>query len=392
MNNQNHGQDFVLIRLDPRSLITLIQARKTFEGISRLADNIARNGLIEPIGVVEYTDINLFQELVKELNLVWTSRMHVSSYNPLIIDKKMIWRVLNFGERRVKAMLQLYQLGCSACYDLYGKEDPGKCYYRHSPDGCFTTKLYRDLTPDRFLDLQFGENIYDPMPPGELAEGIAAYHTYRLSINKTVTMAQSARELGRDASTIRNSLMFATLPRAIRDSARNVGHYGIALEIARYSEAAEKNGKRLLSRELCDIYNHFLIHKFTLNMAKKYIDEKIGSFNQLELLDIMNQARDQQEIQLKRDLSRKATEFLYQAIKFWSNILTLCRYNKICKKYTPLTEETLLRLLYLLAKVLERVGRRLKNIKPSMVKRAELADKIFIKFQKDIEELLQIQD
>jgi len=130
----------------------------------------------------------------------------------------------------------------------------------------------------------------------------------------------------------------------------------------------------------------------TLSQVREYIKNKQDSIQQLDLLSIMEEVQIQSGEQLKRDLSRRATEFLYKGLAFWSNILTLCRTQRLCKKYTPLSEETLLRLLNIHAQVLQRVLRHLARIKPNQVERATFTDGVFEKTIEVTQRLLDYPD
>lgn len=384
-----------LTRLSAYGVNELVQARRTFnpDEISDLAHSIAQYGLIEPIGIVDYSSERRFDLLVSELNKVWSVKKDPASYKPIRIGRKKVWRVLIFGACRVRAMIWLSQNVCQKCAqsDDNDRIQHG-CIHRHFSDCCMDAKLYNNLTPQQFLDLQFNENSYHPILPGELAEGVSAYYRYLLLSKSDVTIAQAARRLGRNESTVRNALLFATLPQYIRTNAQNSGRYGIALAIAGYRDFAEKKDTHVSSRELCDMFTYFQTRGMTLSQIREYIKDKQNSIQQLNLLSIMEEVQVQSGMQLKRDLSRKATEFLYKGLAFWSNILTLCRTQRLCKQHTPLSEETLLRLLNIHAQVLQRVLRHLARIKPSQVERAQFADGVFQKTVEVTQRLLEYPD
>jgi len=385
---------YTLTRLSPE-VIQLVQARRTFNPveITDLAHSIAQYGLIEPIGVVDYSSERQFKLLVAELNKVWSVKKDPASYKPITIGRKKVWRVLFFGACRVRAMIWLSQNVCPVCAENDDKDHAQQgCIHRHFPDGCMDAKLYTNLTPQQFLDLQFNENTYHPILPGELAEGVSAYYRYLLLTNSDVSIAQAARRLGRNESTVRNALLFATLPQYIRTNAQNSGKYGVALAIAGYRDYSEKKDSHISSRELCDMFTHFQTRGMTLSQVREYIKDKQDSIQQLDLLSIMEEVQIQSGEQLKRDLSRRATEFLYKGLAFWSNILTLCRTQRLCKKYTPLSEETLLRLLNIHAQVLQRVLRHLARIKPNQVERATFTDGVFEKTIEVTQRLLDYPD
>ena len=78
----------------------------------------------------------------------------------------------------MRSLKMLWQNGCSDCQERFGKEEEGKCFWRHfrSKKMEVLVRIRENISPHQMQRLQLTENTYMPLPLHEEAEGYQRYY------------------------------------------------------------------------------------------------------------------------------------------------------------------------------------------------------------------------
>lgn len=208
----------------------LPQARRTFEEIKELAEDIADKGLMNPLIVARFNQEGC-ERFLAVINHLWQADLTTENLVRRVEKGENSFYILIAGERRLRALRYLQETGC-------GRDHGTKnCFEYHFPNQLVEIRLCLDIPPLQAIFLQASENIHMRVPPHE--EARFHYSLFKLirQVNDGFSLAAFARAVGRSESTIRNAIKFCELPLDIQKIVEK-GYvvYGKALEIVRLRE------------------------------------------------------------------------------------------------------------------------------------------------------------
>jgi hypothetical protein len=214
----------------------LDQPRRTFEEIDMLAQDIAIKNLMMPLIVVSW-DAQGAQQYIDLINKVWKTNRTLSDLKPVTNENDERYIVLLDGERRLRACKQLDTIGCTDCQLKFGKQP---CYERHFGTRTVRTSETRDISSVAALRIQASANMHHNVPLHEDAIFYQNYWGAVKEMNPKYTLAQTARDLGRNPASIRDALQYCKLPEEIQEyvKTKEIG-FGVALEIQRAIDVLE---------------------------------------------------------------------------------------------------------------------------------------------------------
>ncbi|MCR4312166.1 MAG: hypothetical protein NUV56_02680 [Candidatus Uhrbacteria bacterium] len=278
----------------PRDISPLSQWRKVFPNIPALAENIALQGLINPLVVAVFTRAEC-ERYIQAVNLLWGTSHAIEELPVSMLDGQPRYHVLIAGERRLRACRRLWDFGCDACRKRLGDEDPGMCFHRHLPDGIKVDERI-GMTPFAALSLQYAENNYEPPNYDEQATGYKLYFELLRVLTPALTVAEFARVVGRNPTTIGRMLRYCELPESVRVLVRDGEmHFSLALLFDRYAELVHDEAElaywvRVATEERLNV-------KTLRDRMKKSLEDKHsmqrGLFGNNDLASLQQQHRRQ---------------------------------------------------------------------------------------------------
>ena len=217
-------------------LNVLPQPRQTFEEIEFLAEDIARKKFLNPPTVADF-DRDSCERYISVINLLWGTQFQITELVSLEIGSEQHYYVLLAGERRFRACVHLWDVGCYTCIEKFGEQKDGSCFRRHFKGVEMEVRLCLNIPPRNALRLQFSENIHMRVPAHQEARAYTQFYRIEKEADPNLSMVDFAREVGRSPETVRGALRFCSLPQVIQDAVEDGAIvYGIALELARLQE------------------------------------------------------------------------------------------------------------------------------------------------------------
>lgn len=317
----------------PLSLVNVLaQPRKTFEGVSELANDIAEKGVFNPPTVACLSPEQAIVHLTA-VGVLYETSYRLEDLVPFEAAHGRVYYILLAGERRFRAHRHIWEKGCDVCRDQYGEESPGVCFGRHVQDQKMEVRLCLGINVLRALFLQLSENTHVSVPPHEEADAYAKLFRLLRHHDSTYPLAQFARKVGRGSETIRRALKYVELPQAIRqlverkDGARFP--YGAAIELARLRDALEETkdaAHALTDEDLLIEARVFFARGQNLESFRKYVQARIENARsgQLGLFGMPSpeEARREKRKLIRREAVRTQARFLDTAIQYASNART----------------------------------------------------------------------
>jgi len=305
------------------SVNVLPQPRKTFENIEELAENIATNGLLNPLIVACFTEEEV-ESYLKVINEIWGTFIHIKS---LIPDDLGYYNILIAGERRFRSLNHLWQKGCQKCSEEHGQEFSGVCFNRHFEDSKVGASLWKNISASKALFFQFSENIHKPVPAAEEAEAYQRLFVLIKRMNAKFTMASFARSVGRSIATISNAVKFCALPDLIQKAAKipvKQGGipYGIALQLSRLQRVGESEESMLwwMTKTVITGCN---VKKFKKSVTDFLIDKESGQQNFLVLIMTKEQEEAEKKSFIKRTVAKTTIREIWSYIAYFKRVLKL---------------------------------------------------------------------
>jgi len=305
------------------SVNVLPQPRKTFENIEELAENIATNGLLNPLIVACFTEEEV-ESYLKVINEIWGTFIHIKS---LIPDDLGYYNILIAGERRFRSLNHLWQKGCQKCSEEHGQELPGMCFNRHFKDSRVGVSLWKNISASKALFFQFSENIHKPVPPAEEAEAYQRLFVLIKRMNAKFTMASFARSVGRSIATISNAVKFCALPDLIQKAAKMPVKqggipYGVALQLSRLQKIGESEEGLLwwMTRTIIAGCNVKAMKK---SVDFFIIDKTSGQQNFLSAIMTEEQEKAERKSFIKGTVAKTTVREIWSYIAYFKRVLNL---------------------------------------------------------------------
>jgi hypothetical protein len=270
----------------------LPQPRKTFEHITELSEDIALKGILNLPIVARFTEVECIQYLAI-VNDLWKREFTLNDLVSVTEKDTIIYYVLVAGERRFRSCRRLWNEGCEMCVTMYGNELPGSCFRRHFEEGLLEVRLCLGATALQMLYIQLSENTHMSVPSHE--EAFAYHQLFSLlrSEDPAFTLAEFARRVGRDSSTVQRALRYCELPRSVQELVEmGALHYSAAVELSRFYLEGVKEEELLWWAQRGALYP--TVEEFRRVIGDHFSEIRQGQISILELFD-----RKQQE-EMKR--------------------------------------------------------------------------------------------
>lgn len=335
---------YIASRLSLSSIHVLDQPRKTFEAIPDLAENIALRLLLNPIIVAELTKEGL-TDYLSFINDIWKVHHSIDAFTSEQTPKGPRYYVLLAGERRYRACVLLWEIGCTACQEHARHHQPGDCFRRHFEQDTVPVSLCVNIDPQTALEIQFSENIHMQVPVGEEALAYAEYYRVLRGRTGSLSKADFARRVGRSASTISNALRFSELPESVQAHVRKKEiPYGIALELARLYVPLFTESERRHWLILALVRRNVTVQLFREQLTK-YIDEKLNGQMDLGLLMEAKQLELNRRAKTRRVISRATLLDIYAGMEYARTVLRTIKSGELGLPDSPYSIDSILRLL-----------------------------------------------
>ncbi len=211
------------------------QVRKTFSDIRELAEDIATRGMISMQVVFAFTP-EVTVRYIETTNLLWGTAHTMSQMILSELDGAPMCFVLVAGERRHRALTQLWNFGCRACRKaMKRKARNGGCFHKHFPGGFVPVALKVGYAIDDALTLQLAENSHKRPKAHEEAAGFRLLWEVARMRNPAVTVPEFARSIGHPTKHVSQGLLFTDAPQYIQHAvAQSRFPFSAALALARY--------------------------------------------------------------------------------------------------------------------------------------------------------------
>ncbi|MDD2696613.1 MAG: hypothetical protein PHE52_00435 [Candidatus Pacebacteria bacterium] len=335
----------------PVSLINvLVQARKTFEDIGNLADNIAEERLMNRLLVGKYTSETAIRQYLQILNYIWKTHYQLDDLVASVENGKNVWYVLIAGERRLRSHKLIWLEGCSDCREKYGKEEPGKCFQRH-----FHTKkmevevrIRENISPKEMQRLQLSENIHMALPPHEEAEGYQRYYSLLQVAYPDLSLARYARMIGRGQERITNALRFCGLFESLKDDIRSGKLlYGAGVSLAKLQEEGLNEEEVSWWRRRYDL-EHWKVSDLQDHIAKFL---RIRRSGQHSMFDVMTaeQVGITRRLQMRKVVAREIITAVWTWIHYFDIVLSYLKEDKLGQDESPFSIRSPVRMFKALA-------------------------------------------
>ncbi len=273
-------------------VIKFPQVRKTFEkeSLQELADDIAKNGLIQPPMIAKLSKEN-FAKYVEVFEKISKTKLLQSSYQFEETNTGEVWyHVLVAGERRYRAHMILWETGCTDCInsarDNKKTLEKGECFSKHFPQQLMESRVGINIDPEKAKSIQFRENHHVRPPAHEEAYGYRDYYDHLKTLNQKLTLKEFAERVGVSVEKVRRAIWFCELPDRLRQTVEDkMISYSNALELKRILQIESigfKERIKIINNEV----DFLLIHQKIKNEDyKKRVDNLISSFQMLTLFD-----------------------------------------------------------------------------------------------------------
>lgn len=303
----------------------LPQPRKTFEEIQELAENIAKNGLFNPIGVARFNLVDA-ERYLSVINKIWKSQFIIENLSPVNND----YYILVDGERRFRAFHYLW-------------ENDRDCFQKRFPQEEVPVSILMGFTPEKILNRQFAENTHHQVPPAEEAEAYRNFFSFLRYLNPKYSLTEFSRRVGRGVKTISQALAFCELPELIQAAAKKPVKqggipYGIALQLTQLQKAG------LDEEDLIWWATRALVSGYKVDKMKQLVDAKLIEMasGQNNLFGIMSA---EQESLAKKNLIKKTVEKnivseIWAYISYFRTVLGFFENGQLGLETSPFSDKS----------------------------------------------------
>ncbi len=340
-----HKSHLVSAWLPIRRINALRQMRTTFdpEELRSLADSITVQHLLHPLVVAQFTSEQALEHL-RVINRAWGTHYTINDLKATETEEGLFYFILAAGERRLRAVLWLWEKGCEAHREEYSPQPvpEGFCYISHFGDDRIPVRIRTDATPDIVLTVQLVENTAVLPLPHETAMAFSEYHPIWQVFNPKTTLKDFAKQVNRSSSTVSDYLRYAKLPESIHEEVKQgLIPFGIAVEISRLHEdgmGEEELGYWVLKAKA----GNFPIPDFR-EMVSNTLKERHSG--QTSMWDMMTAnavaAANMQDIRLI--LERQQSRGWHVAIGVRKRVIALVRDGKLGFRDSPFSSRSVVR-------------------------------------------------
>lgn len=347
-NGVNHRLKPAFLPMDEINILTQVRRTWSPEHVEELEEGICFiRGLLEPIIVVNF-DLQSAQEY-----LALTNRYYRVSHKlkDLVQSADSRYLIVLSGEMRLRAHRLIWEEGCSACRELYGREAPGKCFSRHlTRRKLVEVRLHRDIPVNLAMDIQLMANDYEAPPESEMIRGLGVRYRFKKDTDPNLTIAKFARSVGRSPATMSKYLKIYDLPQEIFElleppkSAASSGERprplissGIAFELAFLKEQGEKDLKWWALRAIAG------------RMKVEYFHRKVREYLAVKnqgVLDLFESSAEAaaKRAHIKMTVNQEMVNGVYGNLAYWRKVLTLFERGQLGKDDSPFSADSPTRL------------------------------------------------
>ncbi len=238
-----------IITVNFDSITVVPQSRQEFEKeqLLRIADSIARTGLINEMDVLRLSRDN-FRKYVRTISRLWIGRFSRSALRKLIYNAKRTNIVLVAGQRRLESIFLLWNDGCTDCKAKALKRgkplEKGECLLSHFESKKVEAKLLKNMSFEKAIQIQIEENIHEKLKPWEEAQNLRELFHYKKSQKKGLSITAFAKSIKRSPETVKKAIFYCELPKKVRKLVEEKKvSYGIAIELHRlFEDGMDENG------------------------------------------------------------------------------------------------------------------------------------------------------
>lgn len=342
------------------TIIVLPQARKTFEDIETLAQNIDEHRQLNPMIVARF-DLPNWQSYIDFLNRFWRTNIDLADTKSVIENGEEFFYVLLAGERRYRAcqLINKQYVFATACINI---------------------------PPVTALRLQASENIHMPVPPHEEARFYTDLFNFSKAEDPKYTLAQFSRDVGRSEEKIRKSLYFCDLPLKIQHyveqfyedrkngkKTRSGIPFAFAVEITRLQREVSASEDELSHWAKVAMTGNYRLPEFRDLVSKYLLDLKYGQ----TMLGLFTQAQERvfKQTFFKRVVAKELLPTIWERIAYLGQVGKLYDDGLLGKEDSPFSIKSPVRVYRSFVSEVEAYLPRFWNLLPRQ-KRVEARNKL----------------
>lgn len=301
------------MRIPLDAINTLPQPRRTFEEVETLANNIAFNGLMNPL-IVALFSVAQCNEHLSVINDVWGT--HIT------VEKLKMWKgkylVLLGGERRLRACRLLDSEGCD------DHRSCGGCYSIHFGNHSVKATVHEGIAPFNAIDLQSSENNYLRPSPHEEAEFYDKYFRALSRANgNNLSLTEFGQRVGRSRDVIRVALRFSRLPQKVREYVESGAMlYSFASELGRLKDFGMPNSE-IIEWSTRIVVNSPDKAKFLTQVRRRAMELQGHEQFTLAAMFAGEDEKELKKILRRKSIDRGTVLALYDSFKYFSRVLSL---------------------------------------------------------------------
>lgn len=316
--------------------------------IHELALSIDVEGVLEDPGAILLSTDEHSIEFLDVFNKVKKTSITLRDLRTFRLEGEEVRCVLIFGERRIRALLEIWEFGKPTIDRHLGQKRPGNYFRKHFGNDLVRLNCFENGDALKALSRQFAENTYDAPLPWEKATAETEFYTFNKLIaereGKKYSVSDYARERNLSYEVARSLINWTSLlpPDVQQLVVSGTIDFGISQQLLRVFRYAEKHIEDEVERR--QFFDAIVViasdSKKTCGSFKKDVDTWIADHrkdqiakdsNQYELSGLMQDAAQRANLLLsrKRELSR-STEMslrsLCSSVRTWKAFLDSGRF------------------------------------------------------------------
>lgn len=290
----------------------LSQARKTFDNIVELAEDITTKGgmLMTPI-VARYDEQHMVRYL-EVLNQVYGSSHELQG----LISQNGVWYVLLAGERRTRAYRYLVDAGEAVPW--------------------YWADVRVNIDPVAALEIQLAENTHRRVPPHEEADAVERLFRFEQTHQKA-TLRAFAKRVGWSEHKIRSALKFCSLPQKVQELVRD-GYlsYGMSVTITRLARVGVTE-EQLFEWALTAITHRLSQAELQARVDHYLLEQEQGQTSLLSIFD-SEQGRESTRAAHRRVVAANVLRAHIENQGYLARVLSLLESGKLAQAHSPYAE------------------------------------------------------
>lgn len=291
----------------------LAQARKTFDNIPELAEDIRTKGgmLMTPI-VAQYDEQHIGPYLTV-LNQVYGSSHELHD----LISRNGVWYVLLAGERRTRAYRYLVDSGEAVPW--------------------YWADVRTNIDPVTALEIQLAENTHRRVPPHEEADAAERLFRFEQTHQPQATIRAFAKRIGWSEHRLRAALKYCSLPQEVQELVRD-GYlsYGMAVTIVRLTRVGASE-KQLYEWALTAITHRLSQAELQARVDHYLLERQQGQTSLLRIFD-NEQGRESRRAARRRVVAANVLRAHIENQAYLARVLALLEAKKLGQDDSPYAE------------------------------------------------------